>query len=223
MDTLKVIYSQYSLQEDLESKFGKHLNTIKKNYCAPREVGPTKFWDVPFLDATTLDLQRFTFVLSMKNNSRTTMEPPHDFNPLIWLWKGLTTRQVAIHCITKYIKLAEIVIVQVIGSMEDEHTINTISYMISKLKNRLTSHLDLVIFGDLYVFPTLLHPWGFCIWCCHPRMEGDVCMVWWWHTIIGFLIFWSFDRFFYCDYFLQFHVVLVFHSWCLFELVITKS
>jgi hypothetical protein len=31
MDTLKVIYPQYSLQEDFESKFGKHLNTIKKN------------------------------------------------------------------------------------------------------------------------------------------------------------------------------------------------
>jgi hypothetical protein len=83
MDTLKVIYPQYSLQEDLESKFGKHLNTIIKTYYAPREVEPTKIWDVPLLDATTLDLQRFTFVLSMKNNSQTNREPPHDFNPLI--------------------------------------------------------------------------------------------------------------------------------------------
>jgi hypothetical protein len=30
MNTLKVIYPQYSLQMDLESRFGKHLNTIKK-------------------------------------------------------------------------------------------------------------------------------------------------------------------------------------------------
>jgi hypothetical protein len=118
----------------------------------------------------------------MKNNSQTNREPPHDFNPLIWLWKGLTTNQVVIHCIPKYIKLVEIIIVQVIGSMEDEHTFNIISFMRSKPKNKFTSHLDLVICMVLIV----LHPWEFCRWCCHPRMEGDVCMVWWWHKVIDF-------------------------------------
>jgi hypothetical protein len=45
----------------------------------------------------------------------------------------------------KFIKLAKIVAIQVIGSMEDECTFNILSFMKSKLKNRFTSHLDLVI------------------------------------------------------------------------------
>jgi hypothetical protein len=41
--------------------------------------------------------------------------------------------------------LAKIAIVQIIGLVEDECTFNTLSFMKSKLKNRLTNHLDLVI------------------------------------------------------------------------------
>jgi hypothetical protein len=59
--------------------------------------------------------------------------------------KGLTTNQILFHHIPKYIKLLEIAIVKIIESMEDEHTFNTRSFMKSKLKNRFTTHLDLVI------------------------------------------------------------------------------
>ncbi len=81
--------------------------------------------------------------------------------------------QVMIHCIPKSIKLAEIVIVQVIGSMEDEHPINTISFMRSKLKNRLTSPLDLVIcmfslhFYTLenFAYDVVIQEWKeMCVW-----------------------------------------------------------
>ncbi len=78
-----------------------------------------------------------------------------------------------IHYIPKYIKLAEIVIVQVIGSMEDEHTFNTISFMRSKLKNRLTSHLDLVIYMfsqhfytlENFAYDVVIQEWKeMCVW-----------------------------------------------------------
>jgi hypothetical protein len=101
------------------------------------------------------------------------MEPPHDFNPLIRLWKELITSQVVINCILKYIKLAEIVIVQVIGSMEDEHTFNTINLMRLKLRNRFTSHLDLVIcmfsqhFYTLenFAYDVVIQAWKeMCVW-----------------------------------------------------------
>jgi hypothetical protein len=79
---------------------------------------------------------------------RTILELPWILHMISTLWfdYGKGTSQIVIHCILKYIKLAEIVIVQVIGSMEDEHTFNTISFMRSKFKNRFTSHLDLVIY-----------------------------------------------------------------------------
>jgi hypothetical protein len=50
-----------------------------------------------------------------------------------------------IHHILEFIKLAEIAIVQIIGLVEDECTLNTLSFMKPKFKNRLTNHLDLVI------------------------------------------------------------------------------
>jgi hypothetical protein len=45
------------LQDELETKFGKHLNTIKTFYCAPRKTEPEEQWVHFFKDATTLDLQ----------------------------------------------------------------------------------------------------------------------------------------------------------------------
>jgi hypothetical protein len=41
--------------------------------------------------------------------------------------------------------LAELVIVQVIGSVEDERTIFTLSFMKLKLRNQLVGHLDIVV------------------------------------------------------------------------------
>jgi hypothetical protein len=42
-------------------------------------------------------------------------------------------------------KLVELVIVMVLGSVEDERTFSTLTFMKSKLRNRLTTHLDLVV------------------------------------------------------------------------------
>jgi hypothetical protein len=46
---------------------------------------------------------------------------------------------------SKYIKLAKIVVIEVLGSIEDEWCSSTFSFMKSKLQNRLTTHLDLII------------------------------------------------------------------------------
>jgi hypothetical protein len=42
-------------------------------------------------------------------------------------------------------KLVELVIVMVLGSVEDERTFSTLTFMKSKLRNRPTTHLDLVV------------------------------------------------------------------------------
>jgi hypothetical protein len=56
-------------------------------------------------------------------------------------------------------KLAEIIVVQVLGSIEDECTFNTLSVMKIPLQNRLSMHLDLCTqfysqqFFSLQIFP----------------------------------------------------------------------
>jgi hypothetical protein len=47
--------------------------------------------------------------------------------------------------ISKYIKLAKLAVVQVIGSIEDEQCFFTFNLMKTKLKNQLMEHLELVI------------------------------------------------------------------------------
>jgi ABC-type bacteriocin/lantibiotic exporter with double-glycine peptidase domain len=45
--------------------------------------------------------------------------------------------------LSEYNKLAEITMVQVLGSIEDERTFNNLSFMKNEFQNRLTTHLDL--------------------------------------------------------------------------------
>lgn len=45
----------------------------------------------------------------------------------------------------KYFKLVEIVIVQVLGNMEDEQTLSTLFFMKSKLQNGLNEHFPMVV------------------------------------------------------------------------------
>jgi hypothetical protein len=46
---------------------------------------------------------------------------------------------------SKYIKLAKIVVVQVLDVMKDERCFSTLSFMKNKLRNQLTTHLDVII------------------------------------------------------------------------------
>lgn len=60
--------------------------------------------------------------------------------PLVWFWKIK---------FLKYFKLVEFAIVVVLGNVENECTFSTIIFMKSKLRNHLTTNLDLVV--SMYV------------------------------------------------------------------------
>jgi hypothetical protein len=50
------------------------------------------------------------------------------------------------HKLNEYNKLAKIVVVQVMGSMEDEMTFNNLTFMKNKLRNHWTTHLDICVY-----------------------------------------------------------------------------
>lgn len=127
------------------------------------------------LDSTSLDFQRSLFVLRMKKNSRA-MAEPCTCNPLTRLWKQLTSSQIVTHKIPKYIKIVEITILQIIGLVEDELCFNAFNFMKTKLRNKLMTHLDLVVhmFGQknytLENFPynQAIEKWKTnCMWYMH--------------------------------------------------------
>jgi hypothetical protein len=47
--------------------------------------------------------------------------------------------------IFEYMKLIELAIIIVLGSVDDKHTFSTINFMKSKLKNQLITNFDLVV------------------------------------------------------------------------------
>jgi len=61
--------------------------------------------------------------------------------------------------ISEYFKLVELTIVVILGSVENEHSFSTITFMKSKLRNQLTINLDMVVkmyaqdFFTLQTFP----------------------------------------------------------------------
>jgi len=85
------------------------------------------------------------FVFSMTNNIKLEMQKPFDVNPVIKLWKTFTSFWILKNKILEFIKLVELAIVKVFGSIEDEHYFFMLTFMKKKLWNRLTMHLELVI------------------------------------------------------------------------------
>jgi ABC-type antimicrobial peptide transport system permease subunit len=73
------------------------------------------------------------------------MVEPKNENPLTKLWRQPTTNNLLMVCFYEFMKLAKFVIVQVIGSVEDEKTFSTLNFMKSTLWNRSVGHLNIAI------------------------------------------------------------------------------
>ncbi len=81
----------------------------------------------------------------MKNNAKLVMQKPFDINMLIKLKWTLFSSRIFEQKIYEYIRLDELVGMQVISLVEDEQCFFTLIFMKIKLKNQLTKHLELVI------------------------------------------------------------------------------
>jgi hypothetical protein len=81
----------------------------------------------------------------MKSNATTCMAPPFDTNPLMRMWCLVTTFWILVYKFPKYVKLVELAMVQIVGSVEDERCFFTLAFMKSKLCNMLITHLPLVV------------------------------------------------------------------------------
>jgi hypothetical protein len=73
------------------------------------------------------------------------MLPPHDCNPTTWLWGRFASSVVVSQWLSKWFKLVQLYMVMIIGNIEDERTFSNLSFMKNKLRNYLTTRLDLVV------------------------------------------------------------------------------
>jgi len=148
MDALGVVYPQYWLQSEAEECFPKHLAALMEYYCEPKliEVEKMKTLVPPILDRYKLQTEQGLFKLAMSTNSKKHMEPPFDLNPLTRLWRYLDSCTVLrVKAFPEFYKLAEIAIVQVLGSVEDERCFSSLAFLKNKLRNSLDTHLECVV------------------------------------------------------------------------------
>jgi len=75
----------------------------------------------------------------MQNHAQPTMLPPHDYNPITCLWERLGSNVTLNHCFSEWFKLAKLCMVMVLGNVEDEHIFSNLTFIKTKLRNRLTT------------------------------------------------------------------------------------
>jgi hypothetical protein len=149
LDAMGVVYPQYWVNEKTaQISFRKHLNVLKEYFGQPRWIGAAenKRLVAPVLDCFQLELQQPLFKLSMASNAMAAMEPPFHTNPLTKLWRTLDANNALVAHFPEYVKLAQIAMVHVLGSVEDERAFSSLTFLKDKLRNRLSSdHLGIVV------------------------------------------------------------------------------
>jgi hypothetical protein len=120
------MYSYYQFQIDVEEIFQKTLHNVESTLLSWTTLNITS---PPILSLTTFELQCNTFKCTMKANATFAIEPLILLNTFIHLWKTFWTSKVLQSSLSKYLELAKIVVVRVLKSVENKHTISTLSFM----------------------------------------------------------------------------------------------
>jgi hypothetical protein len=132
----------------------------------------------PPLDPRKLDDQESLFICTMESNVRKVMEGDvKTVNPLTKLWRIVDTSSMLRHGLSEYLKLAEIATVLVLGSIKDERTFSTLSFMKDKLRNRLQTHLPLVVSmhrQNFYDITTFSYEQAYHEWKKSIRLIDDI-------------------------------------------------
>ena len=83
--------------------------------------------------------------MSIKNNIANAMQEPVDQKPLTCIWRIISTSKVLSSNFLEYLKHVEIELVQLIGSVKDEHCFSMLNFIKNKIWHCLTGNLELSV------------------------------------------------------------------------------
>jgi hypothetical protein len=143
MNAFGILYPQYWVQLSAEEMFDKHLRILMDTYGHGKILGEgeKKLLIPALLDRDALMSQRGLFKTCMKSNARAAMLPPYDVNPLTKVWRVLDSNNSLTQNFGEFLKLAEMAVVHVLGSVEDERLFSSVGFLKSKLRNNLEEHI----------------------------------------------------------------------------------
>ena len=148
MDTLGIIYLQYWIEKECDSNFKKHLRIIKAHYGHLMLFSIAAFPEGsinPIVLLVNLDMQTSLFKMTMKDNAHAIMKKLYHINLGARLWCSIDTNSFICHSLLECIKVAEVALVMVLGSVQDKRTFSQVSFMKNKLRNQLTTNLSLAV------------------------------------------------------------------------------
>jgi hypothetical protein len=121
-------------------------------------------------------MQTSLFKQVMKQQPRGMMQRPLTVNPITRLWRSVEANSYFKHALLEFIKVAEIAIVMVLGSVHDEHTFSTATFAKSKLWNRLTTNLGHIIAfqsQNFYTIDNFPYNAAFESWCDETKQQCE--------------------------------------------------
>jgi hypothetical protein len=148
MDAFGMIYPQYWKEKVADANFDRHLKILKEHYGSTKEFSTAQHLEGtldPMLSPTTLDMQASLFKQCMKENATSIMKAPLTMNPVTRMWLSIDGNSFLRHSLSEYCKVAEMGIAMVLGSVQDKRTFSCVTFMKTKVRNRLTTHLPLVV------------------------------------------------------------------------------
>jgi len=140
-------YPQIWCQGNANEQFDAHLRVLMDAYGHGKILGQgdDKLLLPPLINRDLVMSQRGLFKMCMKSNARAALLPPFDLNPLTKVWRVLDGNNSLTKNFSKFIKLAEIAVTHVIGSVEDERTFSSLAFLKSKLRTTLVENLEVAV------------------------------------------------------------------------------
>jgi hypothetical protein len=172
MDALGIVYPQYWLQPNCEMSLSKHIHVIKTTFCSRFWRDEDEIFMYKILNVNDLDNQQNMFKLRRKSNLATCMVPPFDINLLTKMWHLMATSQVHICKFPKYVKLAKLVMVQIVSNLENQKYFFTLVLTKSNFYNKVTTHLPHIMCRFCI---TILHYVKFPTCKMHWIIEKNTC------------------------------------------------
>jgi hypothetical protein len=151
IEALGVAFPQYWKNPECDTLFPMHMQVIKRWYCNMKVVtfseGSEKVTRqiAQPLDSYQLDLHTSLFKMTMKSNTDKMLEPPYNVNPVSKLWQKLGCNGLLLLKLSEFMRLAEIAITTVLGSVEDERTFSSLNFIKRKLRSQLEGNLDTTV------------------------------------------------------------------------------
>jgi len=147
MSALGILYPQFWCDANAEEHFDAHLRVLLDAYGHAKAVGARtdKVLLKPLVDHDLIMSQGGLFKMCMKSNARVAMLPLFDLNPLTKVWRVLDGNNSLTKNFFEFIKLAEIAVTHVIGSVKDERTFSSLSFLKSKLRATLVENLEVAV------------------------------------------------------------------------------